>query len=261
MGRVMIIASGKGGVGKTTIVANLGIALEELGHQVLLIDADVAMANLSLVLGLQNSPITLHEVLLGEAGIEDAVYEGPKGVELVPSGLSLESYRKVDTDRLKSVISHLKEKYDYILLDAPAGIEKNVQAALAAADELMLLMTPDSPSIADALKTKIVAQRLGTKTTGIVINFIRKQKGEIAPDEIMKMLELPSYGEIPYDEKVKLTFLKENAQPVVARDPKAPASKAIMKMALKIAGKVEVEKVEEKTGFLQKILGFLKRKK
>src|SRR3989344_3148945 len=128
MSRVIALASGKGGVGKTTITANLGIALAQRGQRVLLIDADIAMANLSLILGMHSSPITLHDVLLGEASIQDAIYDGPAGIAFIPSGLSLESYRRVDSERLEQVVESIKDQFDFILLDAPAGIEKNVTA-------------------------------------------------------------------------------------------------------------------------------------
>src|SRR3989338_8722844 len=107
MGRSIAIVSGKGGVGKTSICANLGIALAQRGVSVCLVDADIAMANLSLLLGMQSSPITLHDVLLGEAGVQDAIYDGPKGVKFVPSGLSLENYRRVDSERLAKVVTSI----------------------------------------------------------------------------------------------------------------------------------------------------------
>ncbi len=253
MGIIITIASGKGGVGKTTVVANLGVALAKLGKKVLLIDADVAMANLSLILGLQMSPITLHEVLTGESTIDDAIYDGPGNVELIPSGLSLENYKKVDSARLKSIISTLKDKYDYILLDAAAGIEKNVQSALAAADHVLIVTTPDSPSVADALKTKIVAQKLGSKPIGIIINMIKKQKGEIEKKQLMKMMELPSYGEIPYDENVRQTFLEKKQEPVILRNINSPASKSFEKISQKMTGVKIVEK-EKKESFLKRLL-------
>lgn len=101
MGRIITLASGKGGVGKTSITANLGIALVQRGNKVLLVDADVAMANLSLLLGMQSSPITLHDVLLGEATIRDATYDGPGGVHFIPSGLSLDSCADDDGNWLR----------------------------------------------------------------------------------------------------------------------------------------------------------------
>jgi septum site-determining protein MinD len=262
LGKTLTIASGKGGVGKTTLTANIGIALAQKNYRVLLIDADVAMANLSLLLGMQASPITLHDVLVGESNVEDAIYEGPAGINFIPSGLSLESYRRVDTERLESVVKEVAGRYDYVLLDAPPGIEKNVMSSLAAVDEVILVTMPTSPSIADVLKTKIVAQRLGSSPIGIVVNFSMGEKGEISNEDIMKMLELPVYGTIPYDPEVRRSFMQQNVQPIIVRKPSSPAAIAMRKVAAKIAGVKAGEFMDEgKQGFLSRLFGRFKKKK
>ncbi|MFH1752069.1 MAG: cell division ATPase MinD [archaeon] len=265
MTRVIAIASGKGGVGKTTATANIGIALAELGQKVLLVDADIAMANLSLLLGMQSSPITLHDVLLGDSSVQDAIYEGPKGVHFIPSGLSLESYRRVDSERLASVVQSVSANYDFVLLDVAAGIEKNVLSAINAADEVLLITDPTSPSIADVFKTKVVTQRLGSKPLGIILNFVRGEKGEIADDEVMKMLELPIYGRIPFDPEVRRSFMQEHALPVVIRKPSAPSSIAFRKTASKLTGqKVELNAPKKEGGlkrFLNKLFSIFRRGK
>ncbi|MDO8647235.1 MAG: cell division ATPase MinD [Candidatus Diapherotrites archaeon] len=264
MGRVICIASGKGGVGKTFLTGNVGIALAQHGFSVCLVDADIAMANLSLLLGMQSSPITLHDVLLGEATIQDAIYEGPKGVKFIPSGLSLENYRRVDSERLESVINSIANQFDFVLLDIPAGIEKNVLSAIAASDEVLLIATPDPPSIADVLKTKIVAQRLNRKTIGIVLNLVRGEKGEISDTDVMKMLELPVYGIIPYDPEVRKTFLHEKGGPLMVRTPDSPAALAVQKTASKIAG-IEISIASPKSKnpimqFFNKLFSIFKKK-
>lgn len=263
MSRIITIASGKGGVGKTTITANLGIALAQFGQRVLLVDADVAMANLSLLLGMQSSPITLHDVLLGESNVRDAIYEGPGGIHFIPSGLSIESYRRVDPERLEAVVKEVASDYDFVLLDAPAGIEKSVMAALAAAEEVLLVTMPNSPSVADVLKTKIISQRIGSNPIGIVLNFLRGEKGEISDEDIMKMLELPIYGLIPYDSEVRKSFMQENVSPVIIRIPDSPASVAIKKMATKLSGKsIELGSLKvKKKGFFSRLFSFFRRKK
>ncbi len=261
MGRVIAIASGKGGTGKTTITANLGIALSKLGQKVLLIDADVAMANLSLILGMQSSPITLHDVLLGEAQVQDAIYDGPEGVRFIPSGLSLDNYKRVDSERLTTIVSELTEQYDYILLDVAAGIEKNVLSALSASQETLLVTMPTSPAIADALKTKIVAQRLNSKVIGVVINFVMSEKGEITKNDISNMLELPVYGNVPYDPEVRKSFMQEKVSPVIVRKPSSPASEEITKVASRLTGIKAPENVQvKKVGFLEKLFSFFKKK-
>ncbi len=260
MARVIAIASGKGGTGKTTLTANLGICLSRLGKKVLLIDADVAMANLSLILGMQSSPITLHDVLLGEAQVHDAIYDGPEGLHFIPSGLSLDNYKRVDSERLISIVEQLEDSYDFILLDAAAGIEKNVLSALSSAQETLIVTMPTSPAIADALKTKIVAQRLRSKVIGVVVNFIMNEKGEISKQEISSILELPIYGAVPFDGEVRKTFMQQKVYPVSIRKPDSEAAKEFQKIASRLTGLKVVENKEKKLGFLQRILSKFKRK-
>ena len=248
MARSIAIASGKGGVGKTTIVANLGIALSMLNSKVLLVDADVAMANLSLIFNLHKPPITLHEVLMGEANIEDAIYAGPQNVEVVPSGLSLESYRRTDPERLKQVLGALEERYDYILIDVPAGIERTTLASLSAAKQTLLVTTPDPPSVADALKTKMVAQRLMSKPFGFIVNMVYGEKGELRKDRISEMLELPCYGIIHFDKEVRKTFISRGPLPIILRKPNPPAAKSVKVIAQKLGGK-KAEIKEPKPSF------------
>lgn len=259
MGRVIAIASGKGGVGKTTLCANLGIALAKRGFKTLMVDADVAMANLSLLLGMHSSPITLHDVLLGESNVHDAVYDAPGGSKFVPSGLSLENYRRVDPERLESIIAEISPEFDYVLLDLPPGIEKNVLAAIASSDEVLLVTTPDTAAIADVLKAKIVAQRLNVKVMGIVINMVRSEKGEISKEDIMKMVELPHLGSIPFDPEVRKSFMQEKIAPLMVRVPGSPAGVAIQKIASKVVG-ISAAIEGEKTGggnFIQSIINKL----
>ncbi|HLC92518.1 MAG TPA: cell division ATPase MinD [archaeon] len=258
MGRVISLISGKGGVGKTTITANLGIALAKRGLNVCLVDADIAMANLSLILNMQNSPITLHDVLLGEASIQDAIYDGPAGLKFVPSGLSLENYRRVDSERLQSVIGIIKQQFDFVLLDCAAGIEKNVMAAISASDEVLLVAMPTSTSIADVLKAKIISQRLGSKPIGILINFVRGEKGEIKKDDIMKMLELPVFAIVPYDDDLRRSAMQESPSPIMMSKPGSPAAVGIQKAAAKLAGLPLASETGSGGGILSGILNKLR---
>ncbi len=262
MGKVIAFISGKGGVGKTTITANLGIALAQNGKNVLLVDSDIAMANLSLLLGMQSSPITLHDVLLGESNIHDSVYEGPGGIYFVPSGLSLESYRRVDSERLEQVVKMISPEYDFILLDGPAGIEKNVMATITAADQVIIITAPDSPSIADALKAKIISQRLNVPPIGTIVNFVRGEKGEISKDDIMKLLELPVFGQVPFDDEVRRTFLQEKVVPTIIKLPQSPAVMELKKIAARLGGYkivAETPQTQKKKGFFARLFGFFGR--
>jgi len=250
MGEIIAIVSGKGGVGKTTLTGNLGIALAELGYSVLLIDADLAMANLSLLMGLKTPPITIHDVLLGSAPANDAIYDGPKGVKIIPAGLSISFYTRVDVERLVAITKDLQKKFDFILIDSPAGIEKNVIAAMSASSQILLITEPTAPSVADAFKAKIVAQRLNQRVLGVIVNKYSNTKGEISENEIMKMLELPSYGRIPYSDDIRESFLLKKIKPLLVHNPNCVAANAFRAVARKLTGKeIDVSASERKSIF------------
>ena len=234
MTRVIAVASGKGGVGKTTITANLGVALSTYGEETLVLDADVAMANLELILGMEGKSVTLHDVLSGDAEIEEAVYEGPGGVKVVPAGISLEGLRKIKLDRLENALSKLVQNVDILLIDAPAGLEKDALAAIAAAQEMILVTTPEVPSISDALKTKIVANKLGVEIVGVVINREMHDKTFLTINEIETILEVPVIAVIPDDPEVSRAAAFGEA--LVVRNPKSPTSNAIMQLAADLIG-------------------------
>lgn len=266
MGEVIAIVSGKGGVGKTTLTANLGLALAELKKSVLLIDADIAMSNLSLLIGLDNPPITLHDVLLGSSAAQDAIYEGPKGISLIPSGLSISNYQRVDVERLVSIVKSLQNGYDYILIDAPAGIDKNVISVISASSEVLLVTEPTAPSVADVFKAKIVAERLNQKVMGVVVNKVSGVKGEITEKEIMKMLELPSLGRIPYAEDIRESFLLKKITPLLIHNSGSKSADSFRYVARKITG-IEIVVNDNKTkkkgffAFLARIFSKNKKQK
>jgi septum site-determining protein MinD len=257
--RVIAVASGKGGVGKTTITANLGVALSTYGEETLVLDADVAMANLELILGMEGKSVTLHDVLSGDAEIEEAVYEGPGGVKVVPAGISLEGLRKIKLDRLENALLKLVENVDILLIDAPAGLEKDALAAIAAAQEMILVTTPEVPSISDALKTKIVANKLGVEITGVVINREMHDKTFLTINEIETILEVPVIAVIPDDPEVSRAAAF--GEPLVVRNPKSPTSNAIMQLAADLIGESYQPIEPDKKGVIAKLVqGLLGRR-
>ncbi|MBN1159908.1 MAG: cell division ATPase MinD [Candidatus Diapherotrites archaeon] len=261
MAKVIAVASGKGGVGKTTIVANLGVLLAGLGKKVLVVDADVAMANLTLLFNMASSPITLHDALSGESTVYDAIYDYSSNLKVLPSSLSFESYSRVDLDRLGSLLDKLRADYDYILLDCPAGVDKALVSDIAASDEVLIVVNPISPSIADALKTKTIAERIGVTVLGAVVNMSTGAKGEIPESDINKILELPVFAIIPDDPEIRQAFLMPKPKPTAVRNPNSLAVVAMKKVAARLAG-VPVEAVKvEKRSFFDILKNIFKRKK
>ena len=252
MARVIVIASGKGGVGKTTIAANLGIALSLHQEDVVVLDLDIAMANLELILGLEDKPVTLQEVLSGKDTIHNAVYEGPGGVKIVPAGLSLFGLKDMRLERLEEVLKTLTEDIDVLLIDAPGGLERDALAALEVSNELILVTTPEITSLSDALKTKIVAEKLGMDILGVVINRGKSDKAFLTANEIEVILNVPVLSIIPEDPELNIAYASGNS--ILVNNPKSNTSKLMMNLAAGVIGNYSYENDLTSNGIVTKFL-------
>ena len=234
MTRIITFASGKGGTGKTTVVANLGTAMAQLGKRVTILDADVTMANLGLMLGLEDQEVTLHDVLAGEASVDQATYEGPAGVKVVPSSISLEGVRRTKLEGLRKAVSELAKRTQILLIDSPAGLDRDAITALTMGREVILVVTPDIASLSDALKTKIISENLGVKPIGIVVTRATDERVDLPKEKIESVLDLPVLAVIPEDLEVgrSAAFRK----PVVIYEPTSPAAQAFTKLAADLFG-------------------------
>jgi len=200
MTRIIAIVSGKGGVGKTTFVANLGTALAGMGKDVIVLDANLTTPNLGIHLGVPLFPVTLHDVLKGRAHIRDAIYDHESGLRVVPAGISLRDLRGVDAKDLPTALLDLLGHADIILLDAAAGLGREALASIEAADEMIIITNPDLPSVTDALKAVKLAEQLGTRTLGVVINRVTGARHEMRREDIVGMLDdIELLSEIPED--------------------------------------------------------------
>ena len=251
--RVYTIASGKGGTGKTTATLNLGTALAQLGKKTLILDADIGMANLGLLLGLEKCKITLHEVLSGSAKINEAIYDGPAGLKVGPSGLSLKGFQNANPEKLREVMSSLIEGMDFVLIDAPAGISKDGVIPLAVADKVILVVNPELASMADALKTKALTEMLGRSVEGVILNRAELEKTEISRNKVSELLGSKVLEMIPEDANVRRSAAFK--VPIVIRAPKSPAAIAYFRLAALIAGeKFQDNGVkEDKEGFVDRL--------
>ena len=247
------VASGKGGTGKTTISANLAVALAKLGKDVVVLDADIAMANLELVLGVEGKGKTLNDVLAGNASIEEAIYEGPAGVKVIPAGISLDAFRRARPEKLEEVLEKLHDMAEIIIIDCPAGIGKEALTAISAAENLILVVNPEISSISDALKVIAIAKRLDTRVLGAIINRTMKEDSELSSKAIATILEVPILGVVPEDPNVRKCAAF--GEPIVIKYPDSPAAQAIMEIAAKLIGKKYIpKKKEEKESFIKKFL-------
>ncbi len=244
MARIISFSSGKGGTGKTVVVANLGAAAARLGRMIAIIDADMPMANLGLVLGLERPKITLHEVLAGEARIEKAVYPGPEGMDIVPSGMSLEMLQKVKLGAMEEVVNTLANGKDAVLIDCPSGLGRDAIFAIKASKEMVLVITPDIAALSDAFRAKMIADRLGVYTLGVVVTRATDGKTDIDVDEIESMLEVPVLGIIPEDARLRKSATV--GEPAVTTEPDSPSAKAFKELARVIFLKKPEDKKEGK---------------
>jgi septum site-determining protein MinD len=256
MGKIIAVASGKGGTGKTTFVANLGVALSKLGKKIIMVDADLDMANLELVLGMEGRPITLQDVLSGEAHVQDAIYDVFNGVKFVPAGISPAQFKRVDPEKLAKVLSDLGGYADIVLLDCPAGVGRDTIACFSACKETLLVMTPEPMSATDAYKTRAVAAKMGSEVIGIVVNLVRGTKSELKDKEISSLLSVPIIGRIPDDPMMREYVIQ--GKPILQMNPQSPASVAISKVAAGMVGETYIPEAPKKSLF-NRMFGFLKK--
>ncbi len=251
MGRSIAFASGKGGTGKTTIAINLGIALAGAGKKTVLVDADVAMANVGIMLGIERAPISLHNVLVGEADVKDAVYDGPNKLKYVPAALSLDKYAKVDFERLRDAIKELEDDYDFVLVDCAPGLAKDAQEAIRASKEAVLVLNPEPTSLADGLKVKTICERSNVKILGIVSNMVTGDRSEIKKTDLETIMGLQVIQELPEDMEVRKSSALQ--EPVIIRKPDSPFSRGVRELARKTSGTI-VPEPRIKKGLLRSIL-------
>jgi len=261
MVKVITIASGKGGTGKTTVSVNLATVLAGNGKETYLLDADIGMANVGIFLGLQDVPVTLHDVLAGKKPVSEAVYTGPAGLKVVPSGISLQGFQDSDPEKIRDVMNELVTRCDFLIIDAPAGISKDGVIPLAVADDVILVVNPELPSLVDSLKTKILTEVVGGHVLGAIINRAEDAGDTGTRAKIEKLLGVPVIGIIPEDPTVKKAATAKS--PEVLAYPDAPAAKAFRQLASHLSGTPETPASSENTGgnFIDRFTKALFRKK
>jgi septum site-determining protein MinD len=208
MSRIIVITSGKGGVGKTTVTANLGMAIARLGRKVVLVDADFGLRNLDLLLGLENRVVyTAMEVIAGQCRLEQALVKDKRqeGVVLLPAAQS-RTKEAVKPDQMKKLLSVLAEKFDYVIVDSPAGIEMGFQNAIAAAKEALIVTTPEIAAVRDADRVVGLLEAQGIKRTHLIVNRLKpamvQAEQMMSVQDVQELLAIPLIGVIPDDERV-----------------------------------------------------------
>lgn len=249
MARIIVINSGKGGVGKTTTAINLGVSLNKLGKEVIIVDANLNTPNIGLQLGAPIVPVTLNHVLKGTANIDEAIYEHSSGTKIVPSSLSIEELTKFNTKKIPGIARELSKLCEYVIIDSAAGFGEEVIASLDAADEIIIVTNPEMPSVTDALKAVKVARKMGKEINGVVVSQHRGANYEMSLPSIKSMLESQIIGVVPEDKAVKEALNLRDA--VVHTHPRSKVARKYYEIAQKISG----EKIEKKQGFLVRLFG------
>jgi len=237
--RVITITSGKGGVGKTTTTANLGVAFAQLKKRVVVIDTDIGLRNLDVVMGLENRIV--YDIVdliegrcrLGQALIRDKMLSN---LYLLPAARSRDKSAVSPADMVR-VCAQLRGECDLVLIDSPAGIELGFRNAVAPADEFLLVTTPDKVSVQDVDRVLGILENEGPTTTSLVINRIRpglvRRQDMLGPDEIGETLRIELVGIVPDDESV----LVANSHGIpIAYDHRCPVGRAYHSMARRLLG-------------------------
>ncbi len=233
MSEVYAIASGKGGVGKTTTTVNLGAALARAGKRVAIVDVDLGMANLAGLVSLDEETTTLHDVLAGTASIEEATHPLAENIAAVPSGSDLEGYAETSPEALGEAIETLSEVSDYVLLDVGAGVSHETVLPLGIADSVILVSTPEPASVQDATKTLELTERVGGSVMGLVLTRTFPDS-DVFLDEIATQLGVPLLGTVPDDRAVRKSLYA--GTPLVVDNPESPAAVAYRQLAAEIGG-------------------------
>ncbi|OEH91467.1 septum site-determining protein MinD [Bacillus solimangrovi] len=260
MGEAIVITSGKGGVGKTTTSANLGTSLALSGKKVCLIDTDIGLRNLDVIMGLENRIIyDLVDVVEGRCRLNQALIKDKRFecLYLLPAAQTKDK-SAVKPEQMKVIVEELKEDYDYLLIDCPAGIEQGFKNAIAGADKSIVVTTPEISSVRDADRIIGLLEQENIEPPRLIVNRIRNhmmKNGEMLDvDEIVNILSIELLGIVVDDDDV---IKASNKGEPIALDPSSKASIAYRNMARRILGEsVPLLSLDNKQGVFNKVKRF-----
>lgn len=262
MGEVIVITSGKGGVGKTTTTANIGIGLSQLGKKVIVIDTDLGLRNLDVVMGLENRIVyNLVDVIEGSCRLKQALIRDKRFPELylLPSAQTKDK-TAVSPEQMRKLIADLKGEFDYILLDCPAGIEQGFENAIAGADRAIIVTTPEVSAIRDADRIIGLLEVHGIKRNDLIINRLRidmvKRGDMMSIEDVTEILAVHLMGVIPDDEHVVIAT--NQGEPIVNTD--CISGHAYSNICKRILGEeIPIMDFGKTEGILAKFSGLFKR--
>ncbi|HEY9813385.1 MAG TPA: septum site-determining protein MinD [Candidatus Sericytochromatia bacterium] len=240
MSRIIVVTSGKGGVGKTTVTANLGMVLARLGSSVVLVDADFGLRNLDLLLGLENRVVyTAIEVISGECRLEQALVKDKRqpGLALLPATQNRRA-ETINPNHMKQLITALAQMYEYVIIDCPAGIEMGFKNAIAAAQEALIVTTPEISAVRDADRVIGLLEANSIKKVNLIVNRLRpamvQANDMMSVEDVQEILAIPLIGIIPDDERVIVST--NRGEPLVLSETSSLPAMAIANIARRLKG-------------------------
>ena len=257
MGKVLVVTSGKGGVGKTTTSANIGAGLALKGKKVLLIDTDIGLRNLDVVMGLENRIVyDIVDLIEGRCKIKQALVKDKRNINLnlLPAAQTRDK-TDVTPEQIKQLVETLREDFDYIIMDCPAGIEQGFKNAIVAADEAIIVTTPEMSAVRDADRIigLLAAEEINKIT--LIVNRIKiemvKQGNMLSVDDVLEILRIKLLGVVPDDETIVISTNK--GEPLVYKG-KSLAAQSYKNIANRLLGEnVEFLDLDLGKGFLRKL--------
>ncbi len=237
--RVITITSGKGGVGKTTITANLATALAMAGHQVVAVDADIGLRNLDVMMGLENRIVyDLVDVAEGRCRLRQALIRDKRlsNLFLLPAAQTKDKTAVQPADMVK-ICEELRSEFSFVLVDSPAGIEHGFRTALAPADEVIVVTTPEVAAVRDADRVIGLVEAAGKELVELAINRVKPEMVErgdmLSVEDVLEILAIPLIGVIPEDPEV---IVATNKGVPVVLNSLSPSGQAIKDMARRLLG-------------------------
>jgi septum site-determining protein MinD len=241
MTRIIVITSGKGGVGKTTVTANLGMTLAKMGYRVALVDGDFGLRNLDLLLGLENRVVyTAVEVLAGECRLDQALVRDKRqpGLVLLPATQNRKA-EMITPNHMKWMIGELAPQFDFVLIDSPAGIEMGFKNAIAAAQEALVVTTPEISAVRDADRVVGLLEASNISPARLIVNRLRPAMVEasemMSVEDVSEILAVQLIGVVPEDERV-ITSTNRGEPLVLDTTSNSLAAKAFDNIAHRLCG-------------------------
>lgn len=240
MTRIIVVTSGKGGVGKTTVTANLGSAIAQIGRKVALIDADFGLRNLDLLLGLEQRVVyTALDVLAGDCTIEKALVKDKRqpNLMLLPAAQN-RTKEAIAPEQMKDLVAQLGTAFDYILIDSPAGIEMGFRNAVTPAKEAIIVTTPEMAAVRDADRVVGLLETENIERISLIVNRLKPEMVQlnqmISVEDILDLLVIPLLGIIPDDERIIIST--NRGEPLILDDKPSLPAMAFRNIARRLNG-------------------------